>query len=148
MILIRKFKPRDFAGVIEIEHEQFSEHDPYLYMSLYELNEDTFFVAEDRGSVVGFVAGITSIGEDGVYCRVFSIAVRDAYQGLGVGTQLMKGVIGAFHQKKIRDIVLEVRSHNLSAVRFYQRLGFVVTGMEYGYYRDGEDAIIMRQRGE
>jgi len=146
MILIRKFKPRDFAGVIEIEHEQFSEHDPYLYMSLYELNEDTFFVAEDRGSVVGFVAGITSIGEDGVYCRVFSIAVRDAHQGLGVGTQLMKGVIDAFHQKKIRDIVLEVRSHNLSAVRFYQRLGFVVTGIEYGYYRDGEDAIIMRQR--
>ena len=147
MILIRKFQPRDFAGVIEIEHEQFSEHDPYLYMSLYELNADTFFVAEDRGAVVGFVAGITAVGERGVYGRVFSIAVREAYQGLGVGTQLMKGVIAAFHQKKIRDIILEVRSHNLGAVRFYQRLGFVVTGMEYGYYRDGEDAIIMRQRG-
>jgi len=146
MILIHKFKPRDFAGVIEIEHEQFSEHDPYLYMSLYELNEDTFFVAEDQSAVVGFVAGITSVGEHGVYCRVFSIAVREAYQGLGVGTQLMKCVIAAFHQKKIRDIILEVRSHNLSAVRFYQRLGFVITGMEYGYYRDGEDAIIMRQR--
>jgi ribosomal-protein-alanine acetyltransferase len=146
MILIRKFKPCDFAGVIEIEHEQFSEHDPYLYMSLYELNEDTFFVAEDRGAVVGFVAGITAVGEHGVYGRVFSIAAREAYQGLGVGTQLMKGVIDAFHQKMIRDITLEVRSHNLGAVRFYQRLGFVVMGMEYGYYSDGEDAVIMRQR--
>lgn len=146
MILIRKFRPRDFAGVIEIEHEQFSEHDPYLYMSLYELNMDTFFVAEDRGAVVGFVAGMTSVGEHGVYCRVFSIAMREAYQGLGVGTQLMKSVVAAFHQKNIRDILLEVRSHNLSAVRFYQRLGFVVTGMEYGYYRDGEDAIIMKHR--
>ena len=60
MILIRKFQPGDFAGVIEIEHEQFSEHDPYLYMSLYELNMDTFFVAEDQGTVVGFVAGVTA----------------------------------------------------------------------------------------
>ena len=146
MILVRKFRPSDFAGVIEIEHEQFSEHDPYLYMSLYELNADTFFVAEDRGAVVGFVAGITAVGEHGVYGRVFSIAAREAYQGLGVGTQLMKGVIAAFHQKKISAITLEVRSHNLSAARFYQRLGFVVTGMEYGYYSDGEDAIIMRRR--
>ncbi|MEA3281397.1 MAG: ribosomal protein S18-alanine N-acetyltransferase [Euryarchaeota archaeon] len=147
MIIIRKFQPRDFAGVIEIEHEQFSEHDPYLYMSLYELNADTFFVAEDMSAAVGFVAGITAVGEYGVYCRVFSIAVREAYQGLGVGTQLMKGVIAAFHQKNIRDIVLEVRNHNLRAVQFYQRLGFVVTGMEYGYYNDGEDAILMRHKG-
>jgi len=138
MILVRKFQPGDFAGVIEIEHEQFSEHDPYLYMSLYELNMDTFFVAEGRGAVVGFVAGVTAVGEYGVYGRIFSIAVREAYHGLGVGTQLMKGVIA--------DLTLEVRSHNLSAVRFYQRLGFVITGMEYGYYHDGEDAIIMRRR--
>ncbi len=58
----------------------------------------------------------------------------------------MKSVIAAFHQKNINIIMLEVRNHNLSAVRLYQRLGFVVTGMEYGYYRDGEDAIIMRHR--
>ena len=146
MILIRRFKPCDFAGVIEIEREQFDEHDPYLYMSLYELNEDTFFVAEDPGDVVGFVVGITSVGEDGVYGRVFSIAVRDAYQGLDIGTQLMKSVIAAFHQKNVRDIVLEVKSSNLRTIRFYQRLGFVVTGVEQGYYNNGSDAIIMRRR--
>ena len=146
MILIRRFKPGDFTGVIEVEREQFGEHDPYMYMSLYELNEDTFFVAEDRGDVVGFVVGITSVGEDGVYGRVFSIAVRDAYQGINIGTQLMKSVIAKFHRKEISDIVLEVKSGNLRAMRFYQRLGFVVTGVERGYYNNGADAILMRHR--
>ena len=146
MIIIRRFQPGDFSGVIDIENEQFSEHDPYMYMTLYELNEDTFFVADHHGVVVGFVVGISSVDEQGMYGRVFSIAVREAYQGLGIGTQLMKSVIDVFHRKKIKNIVLEVRRHNIRAVRFYQRLGFVVTGIEIGYYSDYEDAIIMRHR--
>jgi len=146
MIIIRRFQPGDFSGVIDIENEQFSEHDPYMYMTLYELNEDTFFVADHHGVVVGFVVGILSVDEQGMYGRVFSIAVREAYQGLGIGTQLMKSVIDVFHRKKIKNIVLEVRRHNIRAIRFYQRLGFVVTGIEIGYYSDYEDAIIMRHR--
>lgn len=146
MIIIRRFQPGDFSGVIDIENEQFSEHDPYMYMTLYELNEDTFFVADHHGVVVGFVVGIVSVDEQGMYGRVFSIAVREAYQGLGIGTQLMKSVIDVFHRKKIKNIVLEVRRHNIRAIRFYQRLGFVVTGIEIGYYSDYEDAIIMRHR--
>ncbi len=146
MIIIRRFQPGDFSGVIDIENEQFSEHDPYMYMTLYELNEDTFFVADHHGVVVGFVVGISSVDEQGMYGRVFSIAVREAYQGLGIGTQLMKSVIDVFHRKKIKNIVLEVRRHNIRAIRFYQRLGFVVTGIEIGYYSDYEDAIIMRHR--
>ncbi|RJS73827.1 ribosomal-protein-alanine N-acetyltransferase [ANME-2 cluster archaeon] len=146
MIIIRRFQPGDFSGVIDIENEQFSEHDPYMYMTLYELNEDTFFVADHHGAVVGFVVGISSVDEQGMYGRVFSIAVREAYQGLGIGTQLMKSVIDVFHRKKIKNIVLEVRRHNIRAIRFYQRLGFVVTGIEIGYYSDYEDAIIMRHR--
>jgi len=146
MIIIRRFQPGDFSGVIDIENEQFSEHDPYMYMTLYELNEDTFFVADHHGVVVGFVVGIVSVDEQGMYGRVFSIAVREAYQGLGIGTQLMKSVIDVFHRKKIKNIVLEVRRRNIRAIRFYQRLGFVVTGIEIGYYSDYEDAIIMRHR--
>lgn len=146
MIHIHRFQPGDFPGVIDIEREQFSEHDPYLYMNLYELNADTFFVAEHQGTVVGFVIGISSINEHGIYGRVFSIAIREAYQGLGIGTQLMKSVIGAFHQRNIRDIVLEVRRYNLRAVRFYQRLGFMIDGIEERYYSDGGDAIIMKYR--
>ncbi len=146
MIIIRRFQPGDFSGVIDIENEQFSEHDPYMYMTLYELNEDTFFVADHHGVVVGFVVGISSVDEQGMYGRVFSIAVREAYQGLGIGTQLMKSVIDVFHRKKIKNIVLEVRRRNIRAIRFYQRLGFVVTGIEIGYYSDYEDAIIMRHR--
>ena len=146
MIIVRRFQPADFSGVIAVEREQFDEHDPYLYMNLYELNEDTFFVADHRGEVVGFVVGVMSVGEGGVYGRVFSIAVREAYQGLGIGAQLMKHVIDALYQKNIRGIVLEVRNRNFRAVRFYQRLGFVIDRVDTGYYSDGEDAVIMKYR--
>ena len=147
MILIRKFQPHDFSGVIAIEREQFGEHDPYMYMTLYELNEDTFFVAEHGGVVVGFVVGVSSLVEAGVCGRVFSIAILEPYQGLGIGTQLMKSVLNEFHRKNIGNIMLEVRSHNYRAVRFYRRLNFTIQGLEKGYYTDGDDAIIMKHRG-
>jgi len=146
-IIVRRFQPADFSGVIAVEREQFSEHDPYMYMTLYEMNEDTFFVADHRGAVVGFVVGISTIDEYGVCGRVFSIAMREAYQGLGIGTELMKRVVSEFHRKNIGRITLEVRRQNVGGMRFYQRLGFTIARIEDGYYSDGEDAIIMSYMG-
>lgn len=140
MIIIRKFKPSDFQWVINIERMVFDEHDPYLYMQFYETNPDGFLVAEINGIVVGYVAGFLASAEVG---RIFSLAVHPAYQNRSVGSYLLKEIINIFRREKVLEVILEVRSSNTKAKKFYEKHGFYQTGIIEKYYNK-EDACLMR----
>lgn len=141
LIIIRKFKPQDFQWVIDIERKIFDEHDPYLYMQFYETNPDGFIVAEINGIVVGYVAGFLASAETG---RIFSLAVLPAYQDRGVGSNLLKEIIDVFRRMGAFEIILEVRSRNIKAKRFYERHGFYQIGIAEKYYTDAENACLMK----
>lgn len=141
VIIIRKFKPRDFQRVLDIEYQAFNEHHPDLYMQFYEMNADTFLVAECQGEVVGFIAGIELNGIG----KVFSIAVHRNYQRKNIGSILLNATTCTFKSKKINEIYLEVRESNYSAYSFYKKHGFTSIGVQPGYYSDGENAVVMKK---
>ncbi|MCZ7385041.1 MAG: ribosomal protein S18-alanine N-acetyltransferase [Candidatus Methanoperedens sp.] len=141
MIIIRKFKPSDFRWVIDIERKVFDEHDPYLYMQFYETYPESFVVAEINGFVVGYVAGF--MAKEGVG-RVFSLAVHPSYQNRGVGGNLLKEIIWVLQRFGVTEIILEVRSGNIRARRFYERHGFRQIGIKEKYYNDAENACLMK----
>ncbi len=141
MNLIRKFQPPDFPWVIEIEKQVFDEHDPFFYMQFYETCSDGFIVAEVNAFVVGFVVGFLASDNSG---RIFSLAVHPSFQNRGLGSALLKEIIRVFKDMGVSEIILEVRSGNLRARRFYERHGFRMTGVMEKYYYDGESACIMR----
>lgn len=143
MIIIRKFEPPDFPYIIETERKVFNEHDPYFYMQFYETCPDSFIVAEMNGVVVGYVVGFQTIEGTG---RVFSLAVDPGYQNLGIGGALLNEIIAIFGRDGISEIVLEVRSDNVKAQRFYKRHGFIKSGSIEKYYNDGENATLMKFR--
>ncbi len=141
MIIIRKFQPQDFQWVIDIERKVFDEHDPYLYMQFYETYPETFIVAEINGFVVGYVAGF--LAKEGVG-RVFSLAVHPSYQNRNVGGNLLNEIIEIFRSMGVTEIILEVRSGNIKARRFYARHGFRQIGIKEKYYNDAENACLMK----
>ena len=141
MIIIRKFQPSDFQWVIDIERRVFNEHDPYLYMQFYETYPDTFIVADINGFVIGYVAGF--LAQVGVG-RIFSLAVDPKYQNRSVGSNLLKEIINIFRKEGVTEIILEVRTDNIKAKRFYERLGFSQFGIAEKYYNDGQDARLMK----
>ena len=141
LIIIRKFQPSDFQGVIEIERKAFNEHDPYLYMQFYEIYPDTFIVAEINGFVAGYIAGFTT--PEGVG-RIFSLAVNPAYQKRGIGSNLLKEIINQFRNMGVLEIILEVRSDNIKAKRFYEKHGFFQFGIAEKYYNDAQNACLMK----
>jgi ribosomal-protein-alanine N-acetyltransferase len=143
LIIIRKFQPSDFQWVIDIERKVFNEHDPYLYMQFYETYPETFIVAEINGIIVGYVAGF--MASDGVG-RIFSLAVHPSYQRRGVGSQLLKEMINLFREMGVLEIILEVRSNNFKAKRFYERHDFFQFGIAEKYYNDAENACLMKLR--
>ncbi len=139
--IIRKFQPPDFPWVIEIERQVFNEHDPFFYMQFYETCSEGFIVAQINGFIVGFVVGFLTSQETG---RIFSLAVHPSYQNRRLGSALLKEIIDVFREMGVSEIILEVRSGNVKARRFYERHGFCKTGIMEKYYNDGESACMMR----
>lgn len=142
-MIIRSFEPDDFEGVLEIESEAFSEHNPFIYMNFYEMNSNGFLIAVKDGVIVGFVVGYRFSQNEG---RIFSLAVRQGYRSCGIGTELLNSIIEVFYDNGIQYASLEVRVSNKGAQKLYRRMEFVPCWVEHGYYSDGEDGIIMKAR--
>ncbi len=125
---------------MDIERTVFNEHDPYFYMQFYETCSDGFIVAEFNRLLAGYIVGFRSSEDTG---RIFSFAVHPSSQNRGIGNALLKEMIRVFIKEGIYKIILEVRSGNKRAKRFYEKHGFYRTGVARNYYNDGESAILM-----
>jgi L-phenylalanine/L-methionine N-acetyltransferase len=75
------------------------------------------------------------------------MAVRDDYQGKGVGTALLRELIDAADNwLGLRRIELTVYTDNERAIRLYQRFGFEAEGTHRGYALKAgvyADALVM-----
>ncbi len=110
-------------------------------MQFYETYPESFLVAEINGIVVGYAAGfLASLGVG----RIFSLAVHPAYRNRRVGSNLLKEIINTFRKMGVLEIILEVRSSNTKAKRFYERHGFRQIGILEKYYTNEENACLMK----
>jgi L-phenylalanine/L-methionine N-acetyltransferase len=99
------------------------------------------FVACVDGEVVG-QCGLHTAPNRPRRCHVgqIGIAVRDDWQGKGVGSALMQAAIDmADNWVNLSRLELEVYTDNEPAIKLYRKFGFTIegTGINYGY-RDGE----------
>lgn len=140
---VRKFVPQDFEQVLAIEMEAFTEHNPYVYMNFYEINDDGFLVATLNNKIVGFVMGYQSTPNEG---RIFSLAVKKEWQAQGIGKKLMSSILDIFQDNGLRSATLEVRISNEKAVQMYKNMGFIACWVEREYYSDGESGIVMKKQ--
>lgn len=141
-VVIRSFRPGDFADVVEIDEQVFGDRDPFTYMSLYEVCPGGFKVAEAGQRLVGFIVGFKVNQDVG---RIFSVAVRPEWQDRGVGTALLEASFEYMRSESLSRVVLEVRESNHGARRLYQSLGFYEHGRAENYYKDGETAVLMQK---
>jgi len=90
--------------------------------------------------IVGF-SGIWVLVDE---AHITNIALRQKYQGKGLGELLLIATIDLAGQLKANIMTLEVRASNLVAQKLYGKYGFVQVGTRRGYYLDNrEDAVIM-----
>ncbi|MGC1421350.1 MAG: ribosomal protein S18-alanine N-acetyltransferase [Terracidiphilus sp.] len=144
---IRSMAEADLDRLVEIAAGV--DHAPQWPRRAYEAVLDSSFpqrvalVAEDpeTGGLAGFVVASLVPPE----AELESIAVSAAYQRRGVARRLFGFLAGELGQCQVREVLLEVRESNQSALAFYTSLGFVEEGRRYGYYDEPvEDAILMR----
>ncbi|CAA9468345.1 MAG: Acetyltransferase [uncultured Rubrobacteraceae bacterium] len=98
-------------------------------------------VACAEGEVVGSLTLQTSPTRPRIrHVGSIGMAVRDDWQGKGVGTELMRAVLDlAENWPNLTRVELEVYADNAAGIVLYEKLGFEREGTHLRYaFRDGE----------
>jgi ribosomal-protein-alanine N-acetyltransferase len=163
---IRPMEPGDVPAVVAIDRLSFPT--PWLASSyLYELNHNhrsCYYTLlrpaaeESNDTEQGWLHRLRSalnpaaespvIGYVGFRfqskeAHISTIAVHPAWRGRGLGELLLLTAVEKALEMKMGKLSLEVRPSNRVAQHLYHKYGFRFTGVQRGYYRDGEDAWLM-----
>ena len=108
----------------------------------------TVYVVVESGDEVVAYAGLSAPAGAG-QGDIQTIAVDPTHRRLGIGTVLMRELLGAARSRGASEVFLEVRADNPGAEELYRRHGFARIGVRPHYYQpDDVDAIVMRWGGE
>ncbi|HVN10447.1 MAG TPA: ribosomal protein S18-alanine N-acetyltransferase [Kineosporiaceae bacterium] len=95
----------------------------------------------------GALAGYAGLMVGGSEADVQTIGVAPAAQGRGVGTLLLRALVGEAARRGAASLLLEVRADNVPAIALYGREGFARIAVRRRYYQPGGvDAWVMRRR--
>lgn len=142
-IIITEMKKENIPQATLIEQRTFSmpwsqkafeESMSYDYMM--------FLMAYDEESkeMVGYIGMYTTFSD----ADITNIAVIPEYRGRGIGSRLLESIFGKAREKYITNIRLEVRESNKSAIKLYEKKGFVKIGIRKDFYEKPiENAFIM-----
>ena len=145
-IKIRKAKHSDIEAIAEIKVMGWQTaykgiiDDKYLnsmslsdqmnnYKSVYSLN--TVFIAETENEIVGFCRFYdydNAVYEDTeIDCEIREIYVRPNMKRMGIGSHLFKHTYLYLKQKGKKKLYVGCFKQNVSAIRFYEKMGGVST---------------------
>ncbi len=143
-IRIRNFSMADLPRAMEIEPVSFMEVDAwskYIFEKWYCRCPDLFLVAEAAGIIAGYMC--TSIEQK--TGEIESIAVDPAFRRRGVASALMNYTLSKLRSSAIANVVLQVRTSNTGAIRFWENFGFFPSGILPLFYDDGGEALQMEK---
>jgi ribosomal-protein-alanine N-acetyltransferase len=139
---IRPARPADGDRLAVIERRCFG--DPWSAAAFEDIlvsSGGLGVVAVRRDGPIGYLIGRVAAGEG----EILNLAVVPEARRRGVGQGLLEAGLVALAQAGAREIFLEVREHNRTALDLYQRRGFRPVGLRPRYYRNPvEDAIVLR----
>jgi mycothiol synthase len=129
-------RDRDVAEWVGLFNEAFATHATPLQLDLASITKDwdesptrdeDLLVAERDGHLVGFAASEPRrLPEGGVepVAEIWTIGVRPAEQGRGIGRQLLRAGVAYLRGLGVRTVDLSVNGRNPAALGLYESEGF------------------------
>ncbi|MEZ3421819.1 MAG: ribosomal protein S18-alanine N-acetyltransferase [Eubacterium sp.] len=137
---IKEFSEKYIKDVAQIEKQCFSN--PWQETVLAgELQNacSHIYVAVENGKAVGYAMLYIVCGE----ADVIRVAVLPEFRRSGAARSLL---LKSFENNKTDSVFLDVRESNAPAIKLYQSLGFVDTGVRKDYYSNPtENAVLMKK---
>lgn len=144
-VLVRPMEDTDVIEASYLEKATFSM--PWKsedFLEMIKADYAYYYVAMAGNKLVG-IAGLRDVAGEG---EITNIAVNQDYRGLKIGKALIRTLMDKCDELKIKDVTLEVRVSNKTAIGLYESFGFVNEGIRPGFYeKPAEDAMIMWRRG-
>ncbi len=140
--IVREMTESDLPWVMQIERASFPTPWTERIFEQQLLLDDIAInlVLAVGGKVVGYAVSWIAFDE----IHLLSIAVDPLVRRRGYGSRLLAEVIRLGAGMGGWRVILEVRTGNAAARKFYEHRGFTVIGTRKRYYADtGEDAVVM-----
>ena len=137
---IRRATPMDLPALLALERSAFTTDHLSLRQYRQHLISPTaiVLVAVDKTGLLG--TALVFFRRESDLARLYSIAVAHGARGRGVGEALLAAVERSARERGARRMRLEVHQGNASAMRLYERRGYVRFAERLGYYENGGHA--------
>ena len=142
-VTVRWMIRRDMPEILAIEEQcyewqMWGDED---FMTCLRQRNCIGMVAERDERIVGYM--IYELHKSSLH--LVNFAVAPDHQRQGVGTAMVDRLVAKLTHQRRNAIRLCVSASNLGAQLFFKRMGFLATGILWGYYEDSdEDAYVMR----
>ena len=116
-------------GAEPVPREIIFEPEIYIYVENFGNKDDCGVVAEHDGKIIGaaWTRIIQAYGHIDNKTPELAISVLPFFRGQGTGSKMMKGLFDLLRERGYKRTSLSVQKDN-PAVRFYERLGYEITG--------------------
>ena len=142
---IRPAVKKDLKALVNLEFIAFDKDrfSPRRIKYLLTKAHSTMMVLEQNAEIIGAVYLLWhKTRRTG---RIYNIVIAPKLQGKGYGAKLLKRCEQECIRRRCLNISLEVRVDNKSAIEFYKKHGFEITGKLLRYYEDGTAGYKMRK---
>ncbi len=141
-IVLREYRAGDVEAMFRLDEACFAEAFRFDRRSMRRFAEEERAVSIVAEAVAGEMAGFVIVQvEDGVG-YVVTLDVAETFRRGGLGARLLQA---AEERAGVEVMALHVSTGNLGAIRFYERLGYELLGMQKGFYGAGGDAFVYRK---
>ena len=139
-ITVKKAEHCHVPQIAEIEKESIPQPWSEAAFAAALTDEKAVTLAAFCGDVLcGFITGVYLLDTADIY----SVAVSCEYRGKGIGKRLLKEFFD-WLPDDVKNVCLEVRESNLTAIKLYEKTGFERVGLRKNFYQDPrENAILM-----
>ncbi|NHB70316.1 ribosomal protein S18-alanine N-acetyltransferase [Perlabentimonas gracilis] len=143
-LTIRPVTANDLVSIFEIETQSFGTESFNRRQFRYLAKSPTchFVVADIDNQIGGYL--ILTTRRNSKVLRIYSIATKPRFRGLGIGEKLMNYTKDFARINAYNAISLEVKEANTVAITLYQKMGFTSISKKMDYYDEGENALVMR----
>lgn len=110
-------------------------------LDFFNINYYRVIVAKESDKIIGYIC-FSIIFEE---CNLIKIVVDKDYRKMGIGKNLVNEMMNTCKENNVSKIYLEVREDNISAISFYEKLGFEFENLRPNYYGDINAKIYERK---
>ena len=145
-VSIRNGTLEDMEALLELERQSFAGDriSRAQYRRYLSCAPACVHIATIEREIVGVIIALFRRGSQCV--RLYSMATSPQTRGQGIGNALMAHVEVVARARQATCLRFEVRTDNLDAIRWYERLGYQPFGRYNAYYEDGADALRYEKR--